>query len=251
MPAIDRYEPGTFCWPELATSDPAAALRYYKPLFGWTTNDVPMGEAPPYSLVQKDGRDIGGMYELQAQQRQAGVPPNWASYVSVDNVDEMTEKARQLGATVAAGPFDVGENGRAAYLLDPVGAPVALWQAKNNPGSGLVGEPGTACWYELQSPDGEKARQFYTALFGWTAKVSPEYTEWHQGEAARGGMRETKETPAHWLVYFAVTDPDATVRQSESLGGKTIVPAMDIPKVGRFAVLQDPQGAYFALFKPA
>lgn len=251
MPAIDRHEPGAFCWVELATTDPAAALRYYKPLFGWTTNDFPMGDAGVYSIVQKNGRDVGGLAGLMPQQREAGVPPNWASYVAVESADESAEKARQLGATVLAGPFDVMDNGRAAYLLDPVGAAVALWQAKSHPGAGVVGDPGTFVWDELQTADGEKARQFYTALFGWTAKVSPEYTEWHQGNAARGGMRETKDTPPHWLVYFAVEDVDATTKQSESLGGKTVVPPMDIPKVGRFSVLQDPQGAYFALFKPA
>jgi len=250
MPAIDRYEPGTFCWAELSTTDPAAALQYYKALFGWTTNDIPMGDAGVYSILQLNGRDVGGAGGMQPGQAEAGIPPNWASYISVDNADEATEKARQLGATVLAGPFDVMDAGRASYLLDPVGATVALWQGKNTPGAGVVGEPGAFCWNELQSPDGEKARQFYTALFGWTAKVSPEYTEWHAGKAARGGMRETKETPPHWLVYFATDDVDATVRKSESAGGTTIMPPMDIPNVGRFAVLRDPQGAYFALFKP-
>ena len=73
------------------------------------------------------------------------------------------------------------------------------------------------------------ALQFYKALFGWTTNDI--------------------STPPHWLVYFAVDDTDAIVRQSESQGGTTIVPPMDVANVGRFAVLRDPQGGYFAVIK--
>lgn len=250
MTTIDRYEPGTFCWIELSTSDRVAATRFYTQLFGWTTNETPLGGGAVYVMLQKNGRDVGALYEMFPQQREEGVPPFWMSYVAVESADEMAEKAKQLGATVMKDAFDVMDVGRMAVLTDPVGAVFSLWQAKNHPGAGVVNEPGALCWNELQAPDAEKAQQFYTALFGWTAKVSPGYVEFHRGDTAVGGMRPTEPgPPPHWLIYFAVDDTDATVQKSESAGGKTVVPPMDIEHVGRFAVMQDPQGASFAVIK--
>ena len=60
---------------------------------------------------------------------------------------------------------------------------------------------------------------------------------------------ELGNVPPHWLVYFAVDDTDAKVAQVRELGGKTLLPAMDIPGTGRFAVVQDPQGAAFGIIK--
>ena len=69
------------------------------------------------------------------------------------------------------------------------------------------------------------------------------------------GMMEITEEmgpiPPHWGVYFGVDDADAAVKKAESLGGSIIIPAMDIPEIGRFAGIQDPQGAMFSVFQPA
>jgi len=62
---------------------------------------------------------------------------------------------------------------------------------------------------------------------------------------------QMKGVPAHWLVYSAVTDVDGSAKLAGELGGKVLSPPMDIPNVGRFAVLQDPQGAGFAVYKGA
>jgi predicted enzyme related to lactoylglutathione lyase len=103
--------------------------------------------------------------------------------------------------------------------------------------------------------NGDAERTFYTSLFGWTAKVSPEYTEWHDGEKARGGFLEMKEArfegvPPFWTTYFMVQDVDASAAKAKSLGATQHHEPTDIPNVGRFAVLGDPQGAAFAIFKP-
>ena len=115
-------------------------------------------------------------------------------------------------------------------------------------------DPGTFCWIELHTSDGEAAKRFYCDLFGWTAKVSPEYVEIHVGDQAVGGLMTMQpqvpaQVPAHWLAYFWVDDVDAAAQKANAGGARTLVPPMDIPKVGRFAVLSDPQGAVFALFK--
>ncbi|HKO59219.1 MAG TPA: VOC family protein, partial [Thermoanaerobaculia bacterium] len=202
-----------------------------------------------YTILQKDGRDVGGLYRQMKEHEAEGIPPNWIPYVTVDNVDEAREKAVQLGAEGGPEPFDVMEMGRMAMLRDPVGAFIALWQPKKHIGAGVVNEYGTLCWNELQTPDRDSAQQFYTALFGWSAKVSPEYVEFHRPDGAAGGMRDFEHGPGHWLSYFAVNDADAAVRTAEGLGGGVLMPLMDIPNVGRMAVLRDPQGAAFAVIK--
>ncbi|MGN6185504.1 MAG: VOC family protein [Thermoanaerobaculia bacterium] len=252
MPIVDSHAPGSFCWIELATTDAHAAREFYKSLFRWTVNENDMGEMGIYYIFQKDGRDCAAMYQMGAQQQ--GMPPNWLSYVAVANADQSTEKAKSLGGNVVMGPFDVDDHGRMAVIGDPQGAYFAIWQAIKNPGIKVRDEVNSLCWNELSARDLDASKKFYPALFGWRMKESPEYTEWHLGEHAVGGMMQSQapaEVPPYWLPYFAVADCDASVASAQSLGAHTLVPPMDIPKVGRFAVLADPQGATFAVIKLA
>src|SRR5436309_5521827 len=95
------------------------------------------------------------------------------------------------------------------------------------------------------------ARDFYKGLFAWDLKPSPQYTEIHVGPVPVGGMMQLtgdmQGVPAHWMPYFAVDDCDATAAKAKSLGGQNYVPPTDIPNVGRFSVIADPQGASFAV----
>jgi hypothetical protein len=118
---------------------------------------------------------------------------------------------------------------------------------------------GRFVWHELMTTDPDAAIGFYTKVIGWTVQPFPEnpsYRMWMRNGLALGGVMELPEqarnmgSPSHWLPYVAVPDVDATVRQATSLGARTYVPPTDIV-VGRFAVLADPQGAIFALYKAA
>jgi predicted enzyme related to lactoylglutathione lyase len=142
--------------------------------------------------------------------------------------------------------------GRMAVLADPQGAVFAIWEAKRHWGVTIRDEANTLCWNELATHDPAAAAAFYKALTGWTAKSSPEYTEWRLGETPIGGMRTINEgepTPPSWMPYFMVDDCDATTAKAQSLGGVACVEPRDLPGVGRFAVLIDPQGAVFALYR--
>lgn len=250
MPHVSSHPPGSFCWIELATGDIDGAKTFYTQLFGWTVNEIDMGEHGKYNIFQKDGRDCAAGYQFMPGQPY--MPPNWLSYVSVADADQSVEKAKSLGATLMTGPFDVFDNGRMAVLQDPQGAVFAVWQAKSTIGVGIRDDVDTLCWNELQVRDLDAAKKFYPALFPWRMKESEEYTEWHVGENAVGGMIVSQwpsEVPSVWLPYFAVADCDAAVGKVQSLGGAVFVPPMDIPKVGRFAVVADPQGAAFAVIK--
>lgn len=258
MPEVTAHAPGSFCWIELGTSDPAAAKKFYAGVFGWeAVDDTSGGPDMVYTMLKLRGLDIGAMYKLRDDQTTQGVPPHWMTYVSVASADEAAKKAASLGGNVILDAFDVMDVGRMAILQDPQGATFCVWQAKSHFGAKLVGEIGTLCWHELWTTDRKKAAEFYTGLFGWTAKTGEGggtvYTEWSNAGKPIGGMMEiTPEmgpVPPNWLPYFTVEDCDATAGKVKTLGGRLQVPPMDIPKVGRFSVIQDPQGAMFAIVK--
>ena len=246
MTQVSAYEPGSFCWTDLGSMDWKAAKKFYTSLFGWTTKEIPMGEnAPPYVMFQKNGQDICAVY-----QGDPGMPAFWLTYIAVKNADESAKKAKQLGATVHKDPFDVLDVGRMAVLGDPQGAGFAIWQEKRNPNAPLPEGTGTRGWSELHTTDTKSAQSFYTSLFGWKPKVSPEYTEFNVGSRAVGGMMNVHEgEPPNWLNYFMVDDVDATVKKAKSLGAGRCLDPMDIENVGRFSVISDPEGAFFAVIK--
>jgi predicted enzyme related to lactoylglutathione lyase len=247
MAIVEKYEPGMFCWIELATNDAAAAKTFYTSLFSLTAKDMPIPDGV-YTMLQKDGHDVGALYQTK------NIPPNWASYINVDSVDDSAKKAQDLGANVVAPPFDVMDIGRMAVIADAQGATFCLWQAKKHIGATIRDETNTLCWNELMSSDIDASRDFYKSLFGWNLKVSPQYTEIYVGERGIGGMMQL--TPdmegmaPSWTPYFAVDDCDAAVARAKSLGAQVYVPPTEIPGAGRFAVLADPQGATFNIIKP-
>jgi len=259
MADVDSLPPGSFCWPELATTDQKAAVAFYKNLFGWNVNDQPMGPDETYSMFELRGRSVGAAYNMRPEERQSGAPPHWNSYVSVANADDAATKAESLGGKVVMKPFDVMDAGRMAVIQDPTGAFFQVWQPGKHPGTRVQREPGALTWTELSTNDTKKAEQFYTQLFGWGAKVGGEgvnaYTEFSVDGMPGAGMMDSKaygpdnKVPPNWMPYFQVSDTDATASKAKELGGNTIVPPTDIPNVGRFSVVRDPQGAVFAVIK--
>lgn len=258
MTVVTKHEPGSFCWPELATSDAAGAKTFYTGLFGWNANDSPAGPDMIYTMLQKSGKSVGALYGLGPQQK--GVPSHWNIYVAVASADETAKKAKELGGNVLMEPVDVMDVGRMAIIKDKQGATFCVWEAKKHIGAEIINEPNTLCWAELDTTDMGSAEKFYTALFGWGVKRGGEaanetaYTEWQRGGNSIGGMmtipKEWGPVPPNWLVYFMVSDVDAATKKAGELGGHAIVPPTDIPKTGRFSVIGDPQGAVFAIFKP-
>ncbi len=257
MTEMTQYMPGTFSWIDLATTDAAGAKQFYTELFGWEAEDMPAGPDSVYTMLSKDGKSVAGLYAMNEEQRGMGMPPTWISYVSVADAEATAAKAKALGGQVMAEPFDVMDSGRMAVIQGPTGEVFNIWQPKNHIGAQVVNEPGTLSWNELATNDIEKAQAFYTQLFGWGAQVQEmpmtTYTTFLVGERMNAGMLQMTEEwgdmPPHWMVYFAVADCDASAEKAKALGGEIGVPPTDLPPVGRFAVLTDPQGAHFTIIK--
>ncbi|HET6512764.1 MAG TPA: VOC family protein [Candidatus Kapabacteria bacterium] len=254
MAVVRSHAPGNFSWFELATTDQDSAKQFYSKVFGWEPNDSPMGEGLTYTMLKKEGNDVGALYKLMPDELAMGLPPHWRIYVTVDNAEDSAKKAEQLGATLPCPPFDVMEHGRMAIVQDPTGAVIMLWEPKKHPGAGVIDEPNAFCWYELNTNDTEKAKDFYSKLFGWDVGGSPEYTEWKQGSRSLGGMMKIQPEwgpmPPNWTPYIMVESADQYAEKIKSNGGNVMMGPADIPNTGRFAIVSDPQGAVFALYEP-
>jgi uncharacterized protein len=246
------YTPGTFCWSELATSDQQGAKDFYAGVLGWESDDRPVGDGMFYSMQLLDGTPVAAIATQPEAQREAGVPPLWNSYVSVDSADAVAARAKELGAGVHAPPFDVMDVGRMAVIQDPQGAFFMLWEPREHVGAGLVNVPGALVWNELQSPDLDASASFYGALFEWDIEqaegMEDRYLTIKNGAANNGGMRElTPPSPPSWLVYFGVQDVEQALARLEELGGSKLSDVIDIG-IAKLAVVADPQGAVFALY---
>jgi len=252
-----RYEPGTFCWVDLATTDPAAAKTFYGALFGWTPVDMPTGDGGTYTMLRLDGDDVAALYELDAERRAQGVPPHWCNYVGVVDADAAAARARKLGGAVLGDQFDVLDSGRMAIIQDPTGGIVAAWQPRRHIGAGRVNDPGCLTWNDLQTPDPDRAIQFYAGLFGWEVQREEQdgrlaYATLRNAGALNGGIMpmppDAGDRPPAWLPYFTVPSTDGAVARVRDLGGDALAGPMDVGN-GRIAVVRDPQGAVFALFE--
>jgi len=180
----------------------------------------------------------------------------WNTYLAVDSADDAVAKVEAAGGQVAMAPFDIMDAGRMAFVIDPSGAAVALWQADQHIGAGLVNEPGTVMWNELITDD-PAAAAFYEQVLGVTTAPmgDPAFGDYTlflvNGEMVGGTVApQMPGVPNHWHVYFAVTGADATVAKAAELGGSVLAEPFDTP-VGRMAVISDPQGATFSILQPA
>ncbi len=116
-------EPGTLCWNELMTADLGAANAFYRQVFGWQAEDLPMEDAA-YTIYLLDGQAVGGAMNPPTE----GIPSHWGVYISVEDTDAVVDKARSLGAQVVAEPMDTPP-GRMASLVDPQGAAFSVIEA--------------------------------------------------------------------------------------------------------------------------
>ena len=250
MPQMTRYSHGVPSWVDMGTTDVPGALRFYGQLLGWEGQD--MGEeSGHYTIVSRDGKQVAAISPAQDPG-----PPRWTTYINVDDIDAVGKVVPDAGGQVVFGPIDVMSQGRMAIFSDATGAFIAAWQAGDHIGAQLVNETGALYWNELATSDLAKAKDFYGSVFGWTFGGSDEYAEVRVDDRPVAGIMPRPadmpaEVPDHWLPYFGVDDVDASAAQAKALGGMVVFGPADIPETGRFATLVDPQGAVFAIFKPA
>lgn len=254
---------GLFSWVDVSLADPEAGREFYTELFGWEAADRHDADGTyVYTLFSKDAKLVAGLGPLPPGS-DSGTPPAWASYVNVDDVDQVAASAEDNGATVVFGPTDVMTSGRTAMITDPEGAMIAFWQPHDHRGAELFNEPGALIWNELATRDTAAAREFYGAVLPWSFipnDGSPtEYwvinLDGKDGDdPSNGGIIAMNEEwdgiPANWMPYFAVVDTAAAAARASELGGTVLVPTFHA-RMGAIAVVADPEGAVFSLWGPS
>jgi predicted enzyme related to lactoylglutathione lyase len=250
-----RYEPGVPCWVDLMVPDQQAALDFYKDLFGWQ-GEIGPPESSGYSACTLHGKPVAGiMAKMPAQDGQPEPPTAWTAYLATEDVDAAAQAVTDNGGAVIVPSMDVMDLGRMAVAKDPSGAVFGLWQGKDFIGAQIVNEHGAVVWSELNTSDLGAAKAFYRNLGIETTPMegAPGYQALNVSGRTIGGMQgldnSPSGTPPHWMTYFAIDDTDSTVDALTKAGGSVLVPPFDM-MAGRMAVVQDPQGATFALIMP-
>jgi predicted enzyme related to lactoylglutathione lyase len=244
--------PGKFVWFEYVSKEPKKAQAFYGEVVGWKVESAPMGDFT-YEMIKAGDAAIGGFSAPQHSE-----PPHWLSYVSVEDVDATAKKVTAAGGKVLGEAFDIPTVGRMARCSDPYGAHFVLFHGQGDDAADVAKRPaGHFDWNELLSPEPDKAVAFYEKVLGYTHEKMdmPDgaYTILKSGGVPRGGVMKTPvpQLPSHWLQYVAVDNADAAVARATRSGGQLKMPPMDVPNVGRFAVLTDPLGAAFGVIQPA
>ncbi len=258
MPEFKEHAPGTFCYVELITTDTDASGAFYCSLFGWNRSDQDMGELGLYTQFMLRDKVTAAMYKRTPEQASMNVPPNWGMYILVTDIDAATKRAAEIGGRILMDPMDIGESGRMSVLADPQGATFCLWQAKDHYGVQLRDEANTYCWGELMTSDVTAATEFYNKLLDWGTNTSDtegmrDYTVFMTETGPTAGMMaitpEMGPIPSNWLAYFQVADCQKAEARAKELGATILVPTTEIPSMGHFSVVQDPQQAVFGIFQ--
>jgi len=111
---------------------------------------------------------------------------------------------------------------------------------------------GQFVWHEYLAKDVQAAIAFYNEAFGWkTEPFNDWYTKWVSSQGPLGGvLPQNLDFPSHWIGNIQVSSVDSTLERAQQLGAKLVHGPVDLPEIGRYAALIDPQGAAFALFEP-
>ncbi len=255
------FSKGSPNWLDLGSPDTEATAAFYGAVLGWTLASAGP-DAGGYGFFQAGGKTVGGLGPLNEE----GASSAWMVHFMSPDVQATAKAIKDGGGKIRVEPMDVMGEGWLAQATDPQGAEFAVWQPGKTSGLEAASAENTLVWVELHVPDPAAAIGFYQGVFGWRSQemeapgmtyrvLSVEEGDQQQGSfggvapmgggAGGGGVERPR-----WVPYFNVADVDATVSAAQGAGGSVIMPAADVPDVGRIGWLADPFGAVFALLKP-
>lgn len=241
---------GRFVWRELMSRDFEAAKGFYGELLNWTYSEVPMPDGA-YTMIHHGEAPIAGLTKPPMDE----VPPHWAGYVSVEDVDATAAKFVKAGGASLMDAFDVPGVGRMAAVKDDQGGALLLFHAAEGDGEPTTGH-GAWHWAELWAKDGAKAAKFYADVLGYQTETmampTGDYHVLKSGDAPRAGvMTAPGGAPTHWAHYVEVEDVNASVAKAKKLGGKLMGELMNVEGVGEFGFVADREGSVLGLITPA
>lgn len=224
-------------WIDLSDGD----AGFYARLFGWSLEG---------DVFTCEGRVVAGYGGPVPD----GTGPAWTPHVFVDDPDAAAAGIAAAGGRVEVEPRDT-PRGRTAVVTDPSGARFAVREPKRR--AEHLRTPSGLTWCELGTADVPAAQAFYADRFGWdpvaTSMALPAgevpYTVFVRDGEEMAGLIGASPFPPGWLSYVEVTDCDVAVRVAAALGGDVVVPPLDIPRIGRVAVLAGRTGETLAVMQ--
>jgi len=247
---------GKFTWYELLTTDTSAAADFYAKVIGWKpVSQASADDSMHYTVFNTAEGGVAGLMTIPPDA--AGMPPTWAGYVSVDDVDAYAKKFEAAGGAIRRPPDDIPGVGRFAVVADPQGAGLCLFK----PASGYqsappdLDGPGYPSWRELMTNDGPTAVYFYMGMFGWEKSTGHDMGPMgvyqllaYDGEDRMGIMTKPAELPVSmWSFVFRVDGIGAAGERVKAAGGTVLRGPMQVPGGSWVLQVQDPQGAFFSL----
>jgi uncharacterized protein len=233
---ITRHPENTVSWIDLGTPDMGTTTAFYTALFGWR---VTQPDSDGYRLCTLRGQLVAALGPAE----DAGAP-YWTTNVTVSDIQATATRFTNLGARIIVAPARVGTLGHAAVTIDPVGAPLSLWQPGTHDGMQLNHEPGTFAGISLLTDHSAHAAAFYRAALHWNS--NPQHTEFllPDNSVATTGKPPGKPTAQRslWLVGFASHSPTADAERARQLGATEVRQNSDGD-----LVMRDPTGALFGL----
>jgi len=245
---------GRFVWFEYIAKDHNKVQPFFGELFHWKSKQEKMPNGP-YTMIALGDQTMGGFDAPTPGTLQA---PHWLPYLQVANARDVASKVKSLGGKIVKEPMQLGEMATMAVVVDPFGAPFALWQPKDPKGTGdYKSADGAFIWNELYTPDPDKAVAFYKAIGGFEheqmkgERTGPSRYDILNFEGkGRAGIMKMDGVPPQWMPYVMVANPDQTVEQAKRLGGTAKHTPETLEGVGRLAVIADPLGGIIGLLKP-
>ncbi len=256
QPASTEHHPGKIIDELLATPNLAESKQFYGGLFGWTFQDISLGQST-YSQAFLAGQPVAGFVSRplppQGQHR-----PGWLALISAQDVSALTTAATQRGAKLLFGPRDIAGLGQEAILADPQGAPFGvLASSSGDPADKLV-PAGGWIWNVLFAHDPEADAGFYQALFNDSLVKLPGRDEAGHfmlatEDFARAGVNPMPPgqtgAPAYWLSFVRVPNAATAAAKAVSLGGRMLLSPRTDRHGGQIAVIADPGGAPFGVME--
>jgi predicted enzyme related to lactoylglutathione lyase len=253
-PADAEHHPGKIIWADLITPDLAASKRFYGGLFGWSFQDIRVGNSA-YAVATLGGHPVAGLFEKSiptGEHRQ----PAWLTFIAVRNLEQARSEALAHGAKLLAPPKTYADRGAQAVFTDPQGAVFAVLASSSGDGADYLAAPGEWIWSSLLTDDPTRSAAFYKAVFGYEVFDLPsdddaQHVILAADDYARAGIHSLPpgHRHPHWINFVRVADASRTAAQAVQLGGRILVEPRVDRHGGQLAVVADPQGAPIGLME--
>ena len=240
---------GDFVWCDLSALNPERAKDFYGRLFGWRVGEITQPDGTPYYIASVGPGECAGLFEMPAKFQALNLPSFWMSYIAVDDIARVVDRARQGGGKVEVEPQSFSDDDAIALIRDPLGAGFTVYQGGALSPRMESPPPGHMAWNALFVSDAQAVMPFYADIFGWqmsrgesnscairNSRGDEIAAIYEQPDELRGGYQ-------YWGVHFAVRDIAAAKVRVCELGGNVLV--QQETDFGPVVAAQDPDGASF------